>query len=92
MLSGLHKTGQTYHVCGLNVVFVPTICKPLAGILELKATLETALSIFTIGQVRKQGPRGERTHYRVELLYFRLQGDNTIFPLTIRLPLMVLNW
>lgn len=91
MLSGSHKTGQTYHICGLNVVLVPTIGKPLAGILELKATLETALSIFTIGQARKQSPRGERTRYRVELLYFRLQGDNTIFSLTIRLPLMVLD-
>lgn len=68
MLSGLHKTEKTYHICWLNVVFVPTIGKPLAGMLELKATLKTALFIFSIGQVRKQGPRGERTHYRVVTL------------------------
>lgn len=54
------RQGKHTNSAGWMCFFVPIICKSLAGIWELKATSETALSIFTIGQVRKQGPRGER--------------------------------
>lgn len=75
------------------MVFVPPTCKPLAGVLELEGTVGNPLSIFTTGQIKKQGPKRRKNslHSRATLVAdLGPQGDKNIFPLTTRLPLIVL--